>query len=529
MKKDNSTPASSTEIKRRLSIVRVVFAAFALAGLAYITLRGWENFQDKKTITSLEPWFAPYVDVTATPRYAFEQTNNKVNNLTLSFIVSSLSDACTPSWGGVYTLEEANSALDLDRRIARFKQQGGNVAMSFGGLLNDELALNCEDTKRLKEAYLSVIERYGIDTIDLDLEGEELTDAQSLKRRAEIVADIQGDLKADSRQLAVWLTLPVATFGLTEDGANSIHEMLINGVDLSGVNVMTMDYGESREKNLTMQEASEMALIETHRQLKILYERIGVYLSDLVLWTKIGATPMIGQNDVVDEIFTLEDASGLNEFAISKGVSRMSMWSANRDMPCGENYVNISVVSDSCSGVKQDKFAFSDVLIKGFGGSMSNRAALLVTEDPEDRNLPDDPSESPYQIWMDSGTYLAGTKVVWHRNVYQAKWWTRGDIPDNPVLQSWETPWQLVGPVLPGEKPVLQPTLPPGTYPNWSGSEIYDTGQRILFDNVPYEAKWWTQGDSPAASTSNPDSSPWLILTQKQIEAVIQETQGQSF
>ena len=105
--------------------------------------------------------------------------------------------------------------------------------------------------------------------------------------------------------------------------------------------------------------------------------------------------------------------------------------------------------------------------------------------------------------------------------MYIAKWWTKGDLPDNPVLNDWETPWQLVGPVLPDETPVPQATLPAGTYPDWSGESVYLQGDRVLLDGTPYESKWWTQGDSPAASSADPDSSPWVPLTQAQITAVV--------
>jgi chitinase len=75
----------------------------------------------------------------------------------------------------------------------------------------------------------------------------------------------------------------------------------------------------------------------------------------------------------------------------------------------------------------------------------------------------------------------------------------------------------LVGPVLPGEKPVPQATVAEGTYPNWSGTDVYDTGQRVLFKGMPYKAKWWNQGQSPAAASSNANSSPWAPLTQVEI------------
>src|SRR5690606_24650640 len=136
--------------------------------------------------------------------------------------------------------------------------------------------------------------------------------------------------------------------------------------------------------------------------------------------------------------------------------------------------------------------------------------------------------KSPYQIWNEEGAFLEGTKVVWHGNVYEAKWWTQGDMPDNPVLQAWETPWQLIGPVLPNEKPIPQPTLPEGTYPAWSGTVEYETGQRVLYNGLPYQAKWWTMGDSPAGSTANADNSPWVPLTQTQIKKIIESTSDES-
>lgn len=507
------------EHTRRLSIWRILFAVLLLVLISVAAYFGVDRYKETTVMSSINPWFAPYVDVTATPRYPFEQFADKqAKTAVLAFIVSLKDDACTPSWGGVYNLQDASTNLDLDRRIARLRQKGGNVVISFGGLLNDELSVNCKDPTKLMNAYKEVVNRYTIDTIDLDLENSGLTDTEAMKRRAEVISTLQKERRAEGKNLAVWLTLPVAPFGMTLDGTNAISEMLSHGVDLAGVNVMTMDYGESKESTHTMRQASERALIETHRQLTILYKQAGITLNEASVWAKIGATPMIGQNDVPGEIFTLEDAHGFNEFSSLKGIGRMSMWSANRDLECGENYVNLTVVSDSCSGVKQDKFAFSTLLSKNFTGDISQNAALVTVQNTETKQLPDNPQESPYEIWNETSTYLEGTKVVWHQNVYEAKWWTQGDLPDNPVLQSWETPWQLIGPVLPGETPIPMPTLPPNTYPEWSGITIYEANQVVLFNGVPYKSKWWTQGDSPAAATSNPDSSPWKVLTREQLD-----------
>jgi chitinase len=151
--------------------------------------------------------------------------------------------------------------------------------------------------------------------------------------------------------------------------------------------------------------------------------------------------------------------------------------------------------------------------------------SVYSTVPEPETNIPviDDPEHSPYQIWRADGGYPKGVKVVWHKNVYEAKWWTKNDLPDNPVLQYWETPWQLIGPVLPNDKPIQQATLPRGTYPNWSGTVIYDGGDRVLFDGIPFQAKWWNQGESPIKSAYNPDNSPWIPLTQDQIEEILKK------
>jgi len=502
----------------------VLLAIVLLAGLGaggYYGLRWWKANQ---AVVSHKPWFAAYVDVTATPTFSFEQLGGSTNrDAVLSFIVAAPASPCTPSWGATYTLDQANSALDLDRRIARLQQQGGSIAVSFGGLRNSELAVSCTDTTQLESAYASVVSRYSINTIDLDLEQTGLTDNAAGNRRAEALAKLQETRRAQGKPLAIWVTLPATPQGLSEDGTNAVSLLLSKGVDLAGVNVMTMDYGSSLENGQSMLAGSENALTETERQLAILYQRTGIHLNAATVWAKLGATPMIGQNDTADEIFSLDDAKGLNQFARSHGMGRMSMWSANRDIACGSNYVNTKIASDSCSGVVQSKQQFADLLSSSFDGSISLSANLVTTADPTPSaaSLADDPATSPYQIWSATGAYLEDTKVVWHHNVYQAKWWTQGDTPDNPVLQSWQTPWDLIGPVLPGEKPLQQPTLPAGTYPDWSGTTAYNAGQRVLFSNVPYQAKWWNQGQSPAAASSNPDSSPWVPLTQAQINDVL--------
>src|SRR5579859_3496754 len=270
MSKSSTTSEQySSEPQRRLSPWRVMFAIFMLAGLSAGSYFGLQQWHANQSTIANKPWFAGYVDVTATPAFAFEQLGTTASrDAVLSFIVSSPVDACTPTWGGAYTLSQATGALDLERRIARLQQQGGSVAISFGGQKNQELAVNCTNPGKLFNAYQSVVNQYNINTIDLDLEGAGLTDAAAASRRATAIAQLQSQRRAAGKQFAVWVTLPVTPQGLDENDTNAVSQLLTHHVDLAGVNVMTMDYGSSLVKGATMASASESALIQTERDRK---------------------------------------------------------------------------------------------------------------------------------------------------------------------------------------------------------------------------------------------------------------------
>lgn len=515
-----STAASA----RRLSKSRVAIAAIVVASVATGGVYLANSAASTVSEVTASPWFAGYADLTLTPAYAFEApTDASGKNVMMSFIVADSDDACTPSWGAEYTMDEANQSLDLDRRIARLEQGGGEAIVSFGGQANDELATVCTSAAKLESAYASVVQRYHLTTIDLDLEGAAL-DAAANARRADAIAGLQASAKADDRDLAVWITLPVTPQGLIKSGTDAVAAFLAAGVDLAGVNIMTMDYGASKDSGDSMLTASEKALTATQRQLGILYDQADIALTDATLWSKLGATPMIGQNDVANEVFTLDDARGLSAFAKQKGLGRLSMWSLNRDATCGSSYTDLNRVSNLCSGVDQGEVTFAETLGAFMTGSPNSNSGTTTTAEAVAPDVEDDPATSPYAIWDEDTTYLAGTKVTWHRNVYEAKWWTKGDLPDDAVLDEFETPWTLIGPVLPGETPIPIPTLPAGTYPDWLGTAIYEAGDRIQFNGLPFEAKWWTQGDSPEASSNDPDSSPWLALTSAEIQEIIDGT-----
>jgi chitinase len=188
------------------------------------------------------------------------------------------------------------------------------------------------------------------------------------------------------------------------------------------------------------------------------------------------------------------------------------MWSLNRDQACGPNYANVSIVSPNCSGVAQRAGQFATVFAKFKAGKAPAPSVSAPTAATSTSNV-DDPATSPYPIWNPELPYPADTKIVWHRNVYQAKWWTKGDTPDAPVSSVSQTPWELIGPVLPGEHPRPTPTMSAGTYPDWSPTATYRAGERVLYHGVGYQAKWYSHGDVPGVVVSDPGQTPWELIT----------------
>ncbi len=511
----------------RFSWTRLLAALGVVAVVAggVVGVREWQTHAAAWKDDGPTSWFAGYVDVTATPEYAFEApVSESAEDVVLSFVVADATKACTPTWGGYYDLDSAASQIDLDRRVALLRERGGEPVVSFGGLANDELATSCTDDDQLLEAYRAVVERYDLRTIDLDVEDDDLTDRAAGVRRARALATLQDERRRAGEPLDVWLTLPAATAGLTEDGLAVVRDTLAGGVELAGVNAMTMNYGGSRDAGESMTDATRRTLEAVHDQLGDLLDDAGADVSGDDVWARIGMTPMIGQNDVSTDVVTLDDARELAALGEELGVGRVSMWSLNRDRACGVNYADTSVVSSACSGVTQDGELFADVLAAGAtsepGAGTPTPAATASSSPTPTAEVTDDPKTSPYRIWSPDASYQQGTKVVWHRQVFEAKWWTSGDVPDDPVATADQTPWQLLGPVLPGDKPAPKPTLPAGTYPEWTSDRVFEAGDRVLVDGVPYRAKWWTQADHPQVSETNPDASPWVQLTDDEVRAV---------
>ena len=194
---------------------------------------------------------------------------------------------------------------------------------------------------------------------------------------------------------------------------------------------------------------------------------------------------------------------------MANGLGRVSSWSINRDAPCSASFADVMVLSNTCSSVAQEPLDFANVFTSLTGRAPSLADSVTVTDPPQ---VIDDPATSPFPLWRPDAQYPGSYKVVRGGMVYEAKWYTQGVDPSKPVANEWESPWSLVGPVGPTDEPYTPTTLEPGTHAAWSPLKLYSKADKVLFDGLPYEARWANQGEAPSTQFPVGPESAWNPL-----------------
>src|SRR6202012_1931440 len=174
------------------------------------------------------------------------------------------------------------------------------------------------------------------------------------------------------------------------------------------VNIMTMDFSVPPGPGSTMAQDAQESLQATEGQLAALFPRYGIHLLPQQIWQRLGATVMIGQNDVAGENFTVSDARALAAFAVRSHLGRVSMWSINRDSQCGTSFPEIGVHSNTCSGSAQSSLEFAHIFdeLKGSATASPDAGGIQLAA------VNTNPADAPFPQWSPDATYPLGYKVV---------------------------------------------------------------------------------------------------------------------
>jgi chitinase len=290
--------------------------------------------------------FAPYIDMglLADENLDGIAQASGITTFTLAFVQSS--GPGTVGWSGVGTLaqDDLSDGSSILAQVQGLQAMGGNVIISFGGEAGTDPATVASSAQQLQAEYQSVIDRYGVNSLDFDIEGAPETNIPSERLRDEALIG----LKAANPGLTISFTLPVLPTGLDNNGLGVVQQAKADGLTPDVINLMTMDFGASVDNGGAMGTDVIDAVLATQQQLQA-----------LGMNSKIGITPMIGVNDVSSEIFTPADAQQIVNFALGDpSVGRIAMWSVARDNGSGAGH---PWASPDNSGLSQSNYAFSKI------------------------------------------------------------------------------------------------------------------------------------------------------------------------
>jgi chitinase len=388
-------------------------------------------------------YFAPYAEIgTGTSFQSVAQSTGQ-KYYTLAFM---LGNGCNAEWDGTVPLNQTGTYFPtLDSDIQYVRNLGGDIQISFGGAAGQELAQTCGDANSLQAQYQAVVNQYHLTRLDFDIEGGEEGDSTTYDRRNTALAALQ----QANPGLAISFTLPSATNGLESSSLGLLNNAVSHGVNFSVVNLMTMDYGSPDSQ---MGQEAINAANSLHSQLQAIFPS----KSSSQLWSMVGITPMIGQNDTQGEIFSLSNASQVLSFATANHIGELSFWAVSRDNGSCAGSTN---ATDTCSGISQATNAFTNTW-ESFSGGSSNGGGgapigqtiwlkafngLYASARIDQTNSPLDASASQVQAWeeyrvVDAGNGLIALQAVANGDYVSA----RLDQSNTPLdasvtqVQGWE-------------------------------------------------------------------------------------------
>jgi chitinase len=269
---------------------------------------------------------APYLQISSSDAgdMAADEAATGLKYYTLAFLIPR--SGCTPYWE-----DDGSGVGAFTSQISALQASGGNVAISFGGADGGELAETCTNVSQLTAAYLNVVNTYGVNRLDFDIEGGVLSNTSATSIRDQALAALQ----AEDPAVQVDFTLAVAPNGLPT-GTGSEYALLqdakAKGVKVSTVNIMTMDFGGGSNDLADAESAAQ----GTASQLSGLYG-----ISTSAAYAMMGLTPIAGTNDD-GTVFSTSNASSLESFAASNGVEELSFWEVDGyDKGTGYQYSSI--------------------------------------------------------------------------------------------------------------------------------------------------------------------------------------------
>jgi chitinase len=273
--------------------------------------------------------FSPYLDVTQGLDAAALPAEVPV--LTWAFATG---ECGHERWG-----EGIDTEAFARRQVAAFVAAGRGYIVSTGG---EAGIFSCDSD----EAFARFFARYDSPRLlglDFDIEGRQ-TPAQidALVRRLKA-------LRRPGLRISFTLATHAADDGsgqsLNALGREVLQAVRRHGLDEAVFNLMVMNYGPPeprhcvrRDGRCDMAASALQAAHNVHRLHGVPYRRIAL-------------TPMLGENDVAGNVFTLDDARVVARAARQLGLAGLHHWSLGRDRSCAAGSARVSPVCHGLPGL----------------------------------------------------------------------------------------------------------------------------------------------------------------------------------
>lgn len=326
---------------RAVAVGSLVATALASAGVAGAS-RVPHTASGRIVAGPAAPYFYPGWGDPPDPVTVMKATG--LTQFTLAFMLAKgTSDAdarCTPAWNGTGSLVGNRYSRD----ITAIRKAGGDVSVSFGGANGPKLGRVCRTPSALAAAYEKVISTFGLDSIDVDIEGTEVaTGAARMRELAALVL-----VRKAYPSLYVSVTFPTNEDGPDVNGRRLLAEAAADGFVPNAWTIMPFDFGRP---------VANMAAVTIESARGLARDVASAYgISMARAYRMSGISSMNGQTDETNETVTLANFRAIAAFAVAHHMARLTYWALNRDRSCTRPS---QWPNGACSRIAQSPWAFA--------------------------------------------------------------------------------------------------------------------------------------------------------------------------
>ncbi|QHC59503.1 carbohydrate-binding protein [Rathayibacter sp. VKM Ac-2760] len=262
--------------------------------------------------------------------------------VTLGFATGAGDD---PNWAGI-------SATAFKRSIDQLTAANVDYVLSTGGNAGVFTA-NAEQL----DSFISRYASKNLIGVDFDIERQQTPEQIQELVHAAAVAEVKYPRLRFSFTLATLAASDGSKGSLNGLGVTTVDAIKASGLKNYTVNLMTMDYGGKNTGAAVMRTDTAGNILSTDMGASAIQAARNVNEKFGIPFSKLELTPMIGVNDVTEEVTTPEDLAAIAAFVKAEGLAGLHHWSIDRDTPS-----TLGSVSPSGSGTSNASAAYTAIL-----------------------------------------------------------------------------------------------------------------------------------------------------------------------